>query len=147
MTKKIFRTILAVGIVIMLLSTVLFCTVLLRHYTTRVFDELEMEAVLAARGVELEGESYLADLHPENRITWVDVDGTVLYDSQADPGAMANHLEREEIQEALNGKVGEASRYSDTLATKTLYVPCPFPTAACCGWPATRARWCPWWWS
>ena len=31
MTKKIFRTILSVGIVIMLLSTVLFCTVLLRH--------------------------------------------------------------------------------------------------------------------
>ena len=105
MTKKIFRTILSVGIVIMLLSTVLFCTVLLRHYTARVFDELEMEAVLAGRGVELEGESYLADLRPDNRITWVAADGTVLYDSQADPGAMANHLEREEIQEALNGKV------------------------------------------
>ena len=125
MTKKIFRTILSVGLVIMLLSTVLFCTVLLRHYTTRVFDELEMEAVLAARGVELEGESYLADLHPENRITWVAADGTVLYDSQADPGTMENHLEREEIQEALNGKVGEATRYSDTLATKTLYVALP----------------------
>ena len=125
MTKKIFRTILSVGIVIMLLSTVLFCTVLLRHYTARVFDELEMEAVLAGRGVELEGESYLADLRPDNRITWVAADGTVLYDSQADPGAMANHLEREEIQEALNGKVGEASRYSDTLATKTLYVALP----------------------
>ena len=122
MTKKIFRTILAVGIVIILLSMTLFCTVLLRHYTTRVFDELEMEAVLAARGVELEGENYLTGLRPENRITWVDPDGSVLYDSQADPATMENHLQREEIQEALSGQVGQASRYSNTLATKTLYV-------------------------
>ena len=122
MTKKIFRTILAVGIVIILMSTALFCTVLLRHYTVRVFDELEMEAVLAARGVELEGTAYLEDLRPDNRITWISGDGSVLYDSQADPGSMENHLQREEIQEALSGKVGEASRYSDTLATRTLYV-------------------------
>ena len=122
MTKKIFRTILAVGIVIILLSTVLFCTVLLRHYTTRVFDELEMEAALAAQGVELEGTAYLEGLHPDNRITWISGDGSVLYDSQADPGSMENHLQREEIQEALSGRVGEASRYSDTLATRTLYV-------------------------
>ncbi len=125
MTKKIFRTILAVGIVIILLSTVLFCTVLLRHYTTRVFDELEMEAVLAAQGVELEGTAYLEGLHPDNRITWISGDGSVLYDSQADPGSMENHLQREEVQEALSGKVGEATRYSDTLATKTLYVALP----------------------
>ena len=125
MTKKIFRTILAVGIVIILLSTVLFCTVLLRHYTTRVFDELEMEAALAAQGVELEGTAYLEGLHPDNRITWISGDGSVLYDSQADAGAMENHLEREEVQEALSGQVGEAERYSDTLSTRTLYVALP----------------------
>ena len=125
MKKKIFRTILAVGGVIILLSTILFCTVLLRHYTVRVFDELEMEAVLAARGVELEGEAYLNSLDPENRITWISSDGSVLYDSQADVGSMENHLQREEVQEALSGKVGEATRYSDTLATKTLYVALP----------------------
>ena len=125
MTKKIFRTILAVGIAVILLSTALFCTVLLRHYTTRVFDELEMEAALAARGVELEGADYLAGLDPQNRVTWISGDGSVLYDSQADAGAMENHLEREEVQEALSGQVGEAERYSDTLSTRTLYVALP----------------------
>ena len=125
MTKKIFRTILAVGIAVILLSTALFCTVLLRHYTTRVFDELEMEAALAARGVELEGADYLAGLDPQNRVTWISGDGSVLYDSQADAGAMENHLEREEVQEALSGRVGEAERYSDTLSIRTLYVALP----------------------
>ena len=125
MTKKIFRTILAVGIAVILLSTALFCTVLLRHYTTRVFDELEMEAALAARGVELEGADYLAGLDPQNRVTWISGDGSVLYDSRADAGAMENHLEREEIQEALSGRVGEAERYSDTLSIRTLYVALP----------------------
>ena len=125
MTKKIFRTILAVGIAVILLSTALFCTVLLRHYTTRVFDELEMEAALAARGVELEGADYLAGLDPQNRVTWISGDGSVLYDSRADAGAMENHLEREEVQEALSGRVGEAERYSDTLSIRTLYVALP----------------------
>ena len=125
MTKKIFRTILAVGIAVILLSTALFCTVLLRHYTTRVFDELEMEAALAARGVELEGADYLAGLDPQNRVTWISGDGSVLYDSRADAGAMENHLEREEVQEALSGQVGEAERYSDTLSIRTLYVALP----------------------
>ena len=125
MTKKIFRTILAVGIAVILLSTALFCTVLLRHYTTRVFDELEMEAALAARGVELEGADYLAGRDPQNRVTWITGDGSVHYDSPADAGAMENHLEREEVQEALSGRVGEAERYSDTLSIRTLYVALP----------------------
>ena len=140
MKKKIFRTILAVGGVIILLSTILFCTVLLRHYTVRVFDELEMEAVLAARGVELEGEAYLNGLDPENRITWISSDGSVLYDSQANAGSMENHLQR------VRSRRLSPVRWGKPPATPTPWPPrpcmwlCLFPTAVCCGWPATRAR-------
>lgn len=44
MTKKIFRTILAVGMAVLLLSMFLFCSVLMQHFTGRVFQELETEA-------------------------------------------------------------------------------------------------------
>ena len=51
MTKKIFHTILAVGMAVLVLSTALFCSVLIPHFTTRVFDELDAEARLAIQGV------------------------------------------------------------------------------------------------
>ena len=122
MTKKIFRTILAVGMAVLLLSMFLFCSVLMQHFTGRVFQELETEAGLAAQGVSLNGQDYLENLDSVNRITWIDSMGRVLYDSAADAGAMENHLEREEIQSALATGKGSSSRYSDTLSTQTLYV-------------------------
>lgn len=122
MTKKLFRTILAVGMAVLLLSTALFCSALMRHFTSRVFRELETEAALAAQGVAVGGESYLSSLHTTNRLTWIAAGGAVLYDSQADAGSMENHLAREEVQQALAQGSGRSSRYSGTLSTQTLYV-------------------------
>lgn len=122
MTKKLFRTILAVGMAVLLLSTALFCSALMRHFTSRVFRELETEAALAAQGVAVGGEGYLSSLHTTNRLTWIAAGGAVLYDSQADAGSMENHLAREEVQQALAQGSGRSSRYSGTLSTQTLYV-------------------------
>ena len=122
MTRKIFRTILAVGMAVLLLSMALFCSVLMRRFTDRVFQELETEACLAAQGVALSGRSYLEGLDSSNRVTWIDSRGSVLYDSAAAVSTMENHLAREEIQQALTDGKGTARRYSDTLSTQTLYV-------------------------
>ena len=122
MKKKIFRTILSVGMAVLLLSAALFCPILMQNFTDRVFQELETEAGLAAQGVARGGQAYLEALDTSNRVTWIDSTGAVLYDSQADADSMENHLAREEIQEAIASGYGSASRYSDTLATKTLYV-------------------------
>lgn len=122
MTKKLFRTILAVGMAVLLLSTALFCSALMRHFTSRVFRELETEAALAAQGVAVGGEGYLSSLHTTNRLTWIAAGGAVLYDSQAAAGSMENHLAREEVQQALAQGSGRSSRYSGTLSTQTLYV-------------------------
>ena len=35
------------------------------------------------------------------RISWIDAAGNVLYDSKSDTAEMENHLEREEVQQAL----------------------------------------------
>jgi len=127
MTKKIFRTILAVGMAVLLLSSALFCSVLMRHFASRVFRELETEAALAAQGAALGGLRYLEGLRSDNRITWIDGSGNVLYDSAADESTMENHLAREEIQQALQSGSGTASRYSDTLSARTLYAALALP--------------------
>ena len=55
------------------------------------------------------------------RITLVDPDGSVQYDSQADAADMDNHEKRPEIAEALKKGYGEAIRHSDTIDRSLFY--------------------------
>ena len=48
-------------------------------------------------------------------------DGTVLYDSVADPATMENHADRAEIRQAEQEGSGQSKHLSDTLLQKTLY--------------------------
>ena len=122
MTEKIFRNSMAVGISVFLLSVALFMGVLYQYFGNQLTDELETEAWLVARGVESMGMEYLDGLKSSSRITWVDWDGTVLYDSVVDPATMENHADRREIQDAMRGSQGTSVRDSSTLSEKTFYV-------------------------
>ena len=122
MAKRIFRSILAVSFVVLAACLVLIVGVLHGYFQGRVLVELEQRTAYLARGVELDGMDYLTSgLAADSRITWVASDGTVLFDNREDPEAMENHAQRSEIHEALMLGQGHASRYSDTLAQKTLY--------------------------
>ncbi len=57
----------------------------------------------------------------ELRVTWIDSDGTVLYDNDVTSDTMANHMNRPEIQEAMENGVGEIVRRSDTMNKDTFY--------------------------
>lgn len=59
------------------------------------------------------------------RITLIAQDGTVIADSEVDPATLENHLGREEVDSALQGKNGEAQRLSSTDDTSRLYVAVP----------------------
>ena len=120
MTAKLFRNSTAVAVSVMVLSIALFMGMLYQYFSDQLMGELETETWLVAQGVELNGMDYLTGLNTENRVTWVDQDGTVLYDSQADAGSMENHADREEIRQALTAESGTARRYSSTLSQQTL---------------------------
>ena len=63
----------------------------------------------------MSGMDYLNGLEAKDyRITWIDADGTVLFDNAVNANEMENHLEREEIKEALADGYGESVRYSNT---------------------------------
>ena len=57
----------------------------------------------------------------EVRITWIDADGKVLYDSWTEAESMENHIERPEIQAAFEYGKGDSIRTSDTLEINTYY--------------------------
>ncbi|KIL35550.1 histidine kinase [Cohnella kolymensis] len=56
------------------------------------------------------------------RVTYINLDGTVLGDSDHDPLEMDNHSDREEVKEALASGRGSSVRYSDTLEQNMMYV-------------------------
>ena len=55
------------------------------------------------------------------RITWIDQDGTVLFDNDTTASELANHLDRPEIQMAIQNGEGESIRHSDTMKMDTFY--------------------------
>lgn len=122
MTKRIFRSILAVSLAVLLASLLLIVGVLHGYFQDSVLADLTIRTSYIAHGIENEGVNYLnEDLPGGCRITLVDTDGTVLYDNREDPAQMENHADREEIHEAAVLGQGHAVRRSDTLSEKTIY--------------------------
>ena len=122
MTRRIFRSTLLVGVVVLLAALTLVVGVLYSYFGRVQESQLRDELSLAAVGVTQSGEDYLRQLESDQyRITWVAADGAVLYDTQADASAMENHAQRQEVRQALAYGEGESSRYSSTLLQKTVY--------------------------
>ena len=57
----------------------------------------------------------------EFRITLIEKDGTVLFESNGDPQEMPNHLDRPEIISAIENGTGTDTRFSDTIGTEDYY--------------------------
>ena len=57
----------------------------------------------------------------KNRVTLIAEDGSVLFDSVHDEHTLENHLERQEIKEAIENGKGSGKRYSDTDKTTNYY--------------------------
>ena len=122
MTKRIFRAICLVALAVFLASVTLIMGILYDYFSQVQQDQLRIEAGLAARGVEENGAAYFEGLDTQSyRITWIGADGTVLFDSDSDASAMENHLEREEVKQAMASGFGHSARYSSTLMERLLY--------------------------
>ncbi len=121
MNKKIFQAIFLVAVSILLLSFSLVSGILYNYSNDQFLRAVENEVHFIAEGIELDGLNYLETLpEVEHRITWINASGEVLFDNQAEAGQMENHLDREEVQEALNNGIGSSHRYSTTLSTQTI---------------------------
>ena len=122
MSKKIFRSIIAVAMVVLLTSLAIASTFLYDYFNKLQVSQLKEELSLVANNVDKVGIEYFDNFTSRVfRFTLVDAEGGVLYDSQATAADMENHLEREEIAEALLSGYGSSARYSSTLTERTFY--------------------------
>ena len=124
MTKRLFRAMFAMALAVLLCTVACVLGAVNAYFTKVQARQLQVEVSLAAQAVSQEGEQFLLALDRalDCRITWISPDGTVRYDSQEDAASLENHLQREEVQQALSQGFGQSVRYSGTLMERSVYV-------------------------
>ena len=125
MTKKIFTGVISVSLIIMLVCVGLVMGIMYDYMGQKLDDQLKAEAVLVEEGWKTGGQDYLDQLEQQrnmkSRVTVLSANGKVLYDSAADSSKMENHMQREEVKEALAEGEGYATRTSYTLSADMRY--------------------------
>ena len=126
MKRKIMQYTILVSLLMIALSVILTFSLNYISFEQSVESQLRQESLLVSAGMEQENDdeqSYLNRLSGSvvDRVTWIDADGTVLFDNYADTSTMDNHLDRREVAVAIENGTGFASRYSGTLSVKTEY--------------------------
>ena len=107
---------------VLFLSVSLVFGVSYARYEDEVRSELRREGEYIAACYQIYGD-YLSGATDGLRITHISGAGEVIFDSHVGENLpeTENHMEREEVREALSSGEGETVRYSSTLAETTVY--------------------------
>ena len=93
-------------------------------YNSYMQQDVKNEAEYVRYGLESTGMEYLTQETGQlttSRITLLNAEGKILYDSERHPEELENHGNRPEIQEAMEKGEGEQIRFSETLSDQTFY--------------------------
>ena len=124
MERRINCHLLWIGLFSLLVTAAVTTIVFHDAYERQVIQDIQqMGRAVAAGYGKLESIQQLDDFVQDGvRITLISPEGEVLFESDADSEDMENHLQREEIQQALQTGQGEARRRSATMREDTYYV-------------------------
>ena len=136
MKQKINLRLLGIAMLAVIVTTLSVTLIYYRAFQRQVRSDLRTEAgVLKATGFFQH--EYSPDTDPETldarletlfsevkelRITWIDSDGTVLFDNDNSVAQLENHSDRPEVQEAFRDGEGESDRKSDTMESSFAYL-------------------------
>lgn len=115
MRQKINRRFTSIALFSVVITTIFMTAVFYSQLKKQVFSDL---AVVA--NILIDEGSYERKID-NLRITLIDADGKVLFDSSVDGQSLANHLDRPEIAEAISSEVGMGIRKSGTLSENVFY--------------------------
>ena len=123
MERKIVLSLFYMGIITAIVGIVATTFAYYGFFRREVEENLVHECRLVAESYDmLSSPDELEKFSGENfRITLIDKDGNVLYESDADHLTMTNHLDRPEIRSAAEKGTGSDTRLSDTLGTEDHY--------------------------
>lgn len=115
MRQKINRQFTGMALFSVVITTVIMTAVFYSQLKKQVFSDLAVVVDLLIDECPYEQKT------DNLRITLIDEDGTVLFDSTVDGQSLPNHLDRPEIAEAVASGTGMGIRKSDTLSESVFY--------------------------
>lgn len=123
MKRKLYTRMTIISVIVMLLTMVATLGIFYSLFSKQVMEDLKTHVhILKTTEAVLDYVERGYDPRIDNlRITVINSNGEVAYDSNADIGAMDNHGTRPEVQEALKFGTGEVIRKSNTLDRTTYY--------------------------
>ena len=124
LSSRVFATIFSIAMVIIVAFTVVGTGFIQGRLAELTRSELvnQLDVVSAALDGSDDEIAMLRHLKLQNaRVTLVDTDGTVLYDSDESPAMLPNHKDRPEIEQAFETGSGSSERSSTTLGEVMLY--------------------------
>lgn len=124
MRQKIQRSMTLVITTTLLVTFALLTLVVYRQNVAAMEDEMKQEADYICKAIEIAGTGYLDEMDEvrrSTRVTWIDRDGKVLYDSGDGQDEMENHANRPEVRKAFGSGEGQDIRRSDTIKQEMFY--------------------------
>lgn len=128
MRKKVFWSVFLASAITMLITVTAIVGIIYSNSTRALKAEVRAEALYVSEALNVINEDnkideYIKEIgkNTENRITLIRADGKVLYDNEADPERMENHITRVEVEKALNTGKGDSTRHSDTIGNQNYY--------------------------
>lgn len=115
MRRKINSRFIGIALFSIMITTLVMTAVFYTQLKKQVFPDLEVIAEILA-----EEQSYEKNT-AELRISLIEPDGTVSFDSTVDEQTLENHADRPEIIEARRCGLGKGMRRSDTLSETVFY--------------------------
>lgn len=124
MRRKIQRSMMLVITTTLLISYGIMSLVVYRQTIDIMEDEIRQEADYIIEAIEISGYQYLDQMdsvRKNTRVTWIDENGEVLYDSGKDASELENHADRPEVKDAFQNGEGQNIRQSDTRGSEMFY--------------------------
>lgn len=123
MKRRIFWNIFLSSLIAALLLGGVILTAQYRVFERLVFSELAGECAYIEAGLSFAGEedAYLSSLPGKDRVSLINSDGTVVFDTASALSNLENHSDRPEFIAALKDGTGTSSRFSDTQMIRNYY--------------------------
>lgn len=124
MRRKVQRSMMLVITTTLLISYGIMSLVIYRQTVDVMEDEIRQESDYIIQAIEISGYQYLNQMdavRKNTRVTWIDEDGEVLYDSGQDASELENHADRPEVRQAFQNGEGQYIRQSDTRGSEMFY--------------------------
>lgn len=124
MKSRIQRSMVLIICSTLILGYALFVALIYSENLEAMKEDVELEAEYISTAINASDDAYLLDVSAylqDSRITLIDSDGAVLFDTEEDASVMENHGSRLEVQDAVKSGAGYDTRMSSTIGKQTSY--------------------------